>query len=73
MSQPVKYSLDEIDRLRTIIYRKLTWDLDCYSPDEIDEKVEAQLRTAMMAGVNAEEEEEIFDKHLTAARQQHKG
>lgn len=51
--EPARYTLDEIDRLRDVIYRRLTENLDCYDPREIEKTVERQLRTALAAGVRA--------------------
>lgn len=53
-----KYSIAEIDRMRSAVWQLTVVNLHVYGPGELDRQVEERLRTYMLNGTTREELEQ---------------
>lgn len=65
---PRRYTLAEIDEMRELIHHTLTIQVGSYHPDQMEKRVEARLRTCLLAGIDPQE---LRDK-LTEAEKEFK-
>jgi hypothetical protein len=59
-----KYSVQEIERMRSALRWIITPVNQCFYPDEINKQIENQLRTYMLAGTEPNELERRLDEKM---------